>query len=140
MNGLLALLLYVRVPNKTHSSGNGGVLLSDGHQVTQQILGLEEAEPHVRGPSPLLEHGRVEVVLGRRSVVEDRNGDLATLQGHDLRVLRGANDGVVPGDGRVAAYTEVGLAVVVRVGKVLPGRPGLTKVLGLFQNPETRPG
>lgn len=117
---------------KTHSSGHGGILLSDRHQVSQEIFRLEESEPHVRGPGPFLQDARVEVVLGRGPIVQDRDGNLTTLQGNDLGVLGGADDGIVPGYGGVTVDSEVRYAVVIGVGKVLPGRPGLTEVLGLF--------
>lgn len=108
--------------------------------MSQQVLGFEKPEPDVRGSGPLLQLGRVEVVLGGRPLVQDRDRYLSALERHDLGVEGRAYDGVVAGYRRVAVDAEVREAVVVRVGEVLPGRPALAVVLTLLQHPKAGPG
>lgn len=114
------------------------ILSSDRHQVTEQVLRAQKTEAHVRRARPLLQHGRVEVVLGRRPVVQQHDGNLAVLQRYDLRVLGGADDVVVACDRLQAVLAEVRVTVVGRVGEMLPGRPRLAVVAGLFDRPEAR--
>jgi hypothetical protein len=106
--------------------------------VSKQILRLEEAKPDVSGSGPFLEHRRVEVVFGGRATVEYGNRYLASLEGHELRVLGRADDGVIAGDGRVAVDAKIRRAVGLRVREVLPRGPTLAVVLGLFQDPKSR--
>lgn len=122
----------------THTTRHGRILASHRHQMTEQILGTQETEAHVRGSSPLLQHRRIEIVVGRRPIVQQHDGNLAILQRYDLRILGRADDIVVLCDRLQAVLAEVCVAVGRRVGKMLPRRPRLAVVARLFQRPQTR--
>lgn len=109
-----------------------GILSSHGHEMSQQILRADQTDSDVRGPRPLLQHGRVEVVVGGGSIVQQHDGDLSVLQRHNLRVLVGADHVVVSGD-RAHAALEDRLAIGDRVTEVLPRCPGLAVIHGLLQ-------
>lgn len=95
--------------------------------MSQQVLGTDETDSNVRGTSPLLQYARVEVVVGRGTVVQQHDRDLSVLQRHNLRVLVRADHIVIASDGSDAAL-EDGLAVAEGVGKVLPRGPGFSVV------------
>lgn len=75
--------------------------------MAQQILRSEKAEAYVGRPGPFLQQGRVEVVLRRGPIVQNRDRDLAALERHDLGVLSGADHAVVARDRLVAVHPEV---------------------------------
>lgn len=75
--------------------------------MAQQILRSEKAKADVGRPRPFLQEGRVEVVLRRRPIVQNRDRNLTAFERNHLRVLRGADHAVVTCDRRVAVHTEV---------------------------------
>lgn len=101
------------------------ILSCHRHQVAQQILGTQQTYAHIGGTCPLLQHGRVKVVGGRGTSVEQHYGYFAILQRHNFRIFRGANDIVVARDWLVGVLAKVCLTIGGRVGEVLPRRPGL---------------
>lgn len=89
--------------------------------MAQQILRSEKAEAYVGRPRPFLQEGRVEVVLRRGPIVQNRDGNLTAFERNHLRVLGGADHAVVTCDRRVAVYTEVRHAITGGIREVLPG-------------------
>ena len=108
--------------------------------MTQQVFRSEKAEANVGRPRPFLQQGRIEVVLRRGPIVQDRDRDLAALERYHLRKFSCAYHAVVPGDRLVAIYAEVRQTIAGGIRKILPGRPSLAVILRLLQNPESWPG
>jgi hypothetical protein len=107
-------------------------LPGNGHEMAQQIFGPQKSQPYVRGPRPLLQDGRIEIVIRRGPIVQQRNRYLqhfqsaswshgfvdahfASFEGHDFGVFGGANNGIVPRDGVQTFPPEIRFAVVRRV-------------------------
>lgn len=97
------------------SSGDGGILPGNGHEMAQQIFGPQKSQPYVRGPRPLLQDGRIEIVIRRGPIVQQRNRYFASFEGHDFGVFGGTNNGIVPRDGVQTFPPEIRFAVVRRV-------------------------
>lgn len=108
--------------------------------MSEQVLSTQQSNPDIRSPRPLLQRGRVEVVVCRGSIVQQHNRDLTTLERNNFRVLRCADHIVVVHDRAQALPAKEGLTIGGGVGKVLPRFPGFTVIDGLLQRPQAGSG
>lgn len=122
------------------SSCNGRILTCDGHQMTQKVLCTQQPNSYVSGTGPLLECSRVEIVVGRRAVVQQHHWDLTILQWNNLRVFGRTDHIVIVHDRSQAVTSEIGFAIGGRIGKMLPRLPRATVIHRLFQCPQSGTG
>lgn len=106
--------------------------------MSKQILRSQKTYAYIRGTTPFLQRRRVEVVVRRWTIVQQTNGNLTTLEGHNLRVFHRTDYIVIVLQRFQTVRTKECDAVGRRVGEVLPGRPCFAVITRFLERPQTR--